>query len=231
MINKNKIISVITARKGSTRIKNKNLKIFCGKPLIYWSILVSKKSKYIDKTYVTSDDPKILKYALKLKCEIVKRGKNLSNNTVMNDAAVVDVLKRYGKHFDLCVFLQPTSPLRLVRDIDKAIEKFYLTKCDSLLSVMKNKHFKFLWSKDKSNYYSPINYDLKKRPTSQKAETQYQENGSIYLTKVKLFLKYKNRLVGKKQIFEMPEWQFGETDTIEEFLKMHKIFRKKINYK
>ena len=67
----------------------------------------------------------------------------------MNDAAVVDVLKRYGKHFDLCVFLQPTSPLRFVRDIDKAIEKFYLTKCDSLLSVMKNKHFKFLWSKEK----------------------------------------------------------------------------------
>ncbi len=231
MIHKKKIISVITARKGSTRIKNKNLKLFNGKPLIYWSILVSKKSKYIDKTYVTSDDPKILKFALKMKCEIVKRGKNLSNNTVMNDAAVVDVLKRHGKNFHLCVFLQPTSPLRLVKDIDKSIEKFFLTKCDSLLSVMKNEHFKFLWRKDKTNYYSPINYDVKKRPTSQKAESQYQENGSIYLTKVKLFLKYKNRLVGKKQIYEMPEWQFGETDTKEEFLKLQKTFKKKINYR
>jgi CMP-N-acetylneuraminic acid synthetase len=231
MIKKKKIISVITARKGSTRIKNKNLKIFCGKPLIYWSILVSKKSKYVDKTYVTSDDPKILKFALKMKCEIVKRGKNLSNNTIMNDAAVVDVLKKYGKQFHLCVFLQPTSPLRFVKDIDKSIEKFFSSKCDSLLSVMKNEHFKFFWGKNKSNFFSPINYDIKKRPRSQSAESQYQENGSIYLTKVKLFLKNKNRLVGKKQIYEMPGWQFGETDTKADFTKLQKIFKKYIRYK
>ena len=69
-----------------------------------------------------------------MKCEIVKRGKNLSNNTVMNDAAVVDVLKRHGKNFHLCVFLQPTSPLRLVKDIDKSIEKFFNKVRQSFIS-------------------------------------------------------------------------------------------------
>jgi N-acylneuraminate cytidylyltransferase len=66
---------------------------------------------------------------------------------------------------------------------------------------------------------------------SQRAESQYQENGSIYLTKVKLFLKNKNRLAGKKQIYEMPEWQFGEIDIKADFKKLQKIFKKKIRYK
>ena len=81
MYKNKRIISVITARKGSTRIKNKNLKIFCSKPLVYWSMLISKKSKFIDKTFVSSDDSKILKLAKEMKCETVLRGKRLSNNT------------------------------------------------------------------------------------------------------------------------------------------------------
>tara|TARA_A100001015_G_C14886201_1_gene670536 strand:+ start:184 stop:501 length:318 start_codon:yes stop_codon:yes gene_type:complete len=105
MFKNKRIISVITARKGSTRIKNKNLKLFCSKPLIYWSMLVSKKSKFIDKTYVSSDDPKILKLANKMKCETVLRGRKLSNNTIMPDFAVIDVLKKFGGPYDIVVFL------------------------------------------------------------------------------------------------------------------------------
>ena len=64
MINSNRVICVIPARKGSTRIKNKNIINFYKKPLIYWSILSAKKSKYIDNVFVTSDNDKILKIAI-----------------------------------------------------------------------------------------------------------------------------------------------------------------------
>ncbi len=231
MFKNKRIISVITARKGSTRIKNKNLKLFCSKPLIYWSMLVSKKSKFIDKTYVSSDDPKILKLANKMKCETVLRGRKLSNNTIMPDFAVIDVLKKFGGPYDIVVFLQPTSPLRLVDDIDNAIKKFINTKCDSLLSVIKFNDFKFIWKKEKnSKYFSPVNYSLNNRPMSQKL-SQFYENGSLYITNIKKFLKFKNRLIGKKQIYEMKDWQASEIDTIADFKRCEKIFKKKIKIK
>lgn len=231
MFKNKRIISVITARKGSTRIKNKNLKLFCNRPLVYWSMLVSKKSKFIDKTYVSSDDPKILKLANKMKCETVLRGKKLSNNTIMPDFAVIDVLKKFGGPYDIVVFLQPTSPLRLIDDIDNAIKKFINTKCDSLLSVIKFNDFKFIWKKEKnSKYFSPVNYSLNNRPMSQKL-SQFYENGSLYITNIKKFLKFKNRLIGKKQIYEMKDWQASEIDTIADFKRCEKIFKKKIKIK
>ena len=231
MFKNKKIISIIPARKGSTRIKNKNLKLFCNKPLIYWSMLVSKKSKFIDKTYVSSDDPKILKLANKMKCETVLRGKKLSNNTIHADFAVIDVLKKFGKTYDIIIFLQPTSPLRLITDIDNAIKKFVNTKCDSLLSVIKFNEFKFIWKKKKnSKFFSPVNYSLKKRPMSQKL-SQFYENGSLYITNVKKFLKSKNRLIGKKQIYEMKDWQAREIDTIADFKKCEEIFKRRVRIK
>ena len=66
---KSKIIfSIILARKNSQGIKNKNLKIVNGKPLIYWSIKSSKNSKLVNKTFVSSDSKKILNYSKKNWC-------------------------------------------------------------------------------------------------------------------------------------------------------------------
>ena len=60
------IHAIILARGGSKTIKNKNLKKINGKPLIYWSIKDSLKSKAILKTWVSSDNEKILNYSKKM---------------------------------------------------------------------------------------------------------------------------------------------------------------------
>ena len=57
-----KRLAIIPARGGSKRIKNKNLKNFFGKPLIYYSILAAKKSKIFSEIHVSADSKKILKY-------------------------------------------------------------------------------------------------------------------------------------------------------------------------
>ena len=54
-----KILAIIPARKGSKGLKDKNIKRFAGKPLIYWSIKSAKKSKYINKIIVSTDSKKI----------------------------------------------------------------------------------------------------------------------------------------------------------------------------
>ena len=59
---KNKLtknIAIITARKNSKRIKNKNIKIFNKKPLIYWTIKTALKSKLFDKVFVSTDSKKL----------------------------------------------------------------------------------------------------------------------------------------------------------------------------
>jgi CMP-N,N'-diacetyllegionaminic acid synthase len=209
---KKKIVAIIPARGGSERIKNKNIKFFFNKPLIVWTILAAKKSKFIDEIYVTSDDFKILKISKKYGIGCIKRPKSLSNDIIMPDAAVLHAFKKIGKVFDYIVTLQPTSPLRQSTDIDRAIAIIIKNNGDSLLSGFKT--HPFIWKKIK-NIYKP-NYNINKRPRSQDFE-RYQENGSIYITKSKIFIKNKNRLGGKIIISEMDRYSSLDIDTIKDF--------------
>ena len=61
-----KTLAIIPARKGSKRVKNKNLKLFYGKPLICWTIEESLKSKKIDHIYISTDCLKIKKLVEKI---------------------------------------------------------------------------------------------------------------------------------------------------------------------
>ena len=81
---KNKLtknIAIITARKNSKRIKNKNIKIFNKKPLIYWTIKTALKSKLFDKVFVSTDSKKIKNISEKAGAEVLyPRPKNLSGD-------------------------------------------------------------------------------------------------------------------------------------------------------
>ena len=65
-MNNSSTIIVIAARGNSKGIKKKNLIKFCGKPLLYWTIIQAKKSKFKKNIYVSSEDEKILKFSRKL---------------------------------------------------------------------------------------------------------------------------------------------------------------------
>lgn len=70
---KKTFISIILARGGSKGIKNKNLVKIKNKPLIFWTIKDSLKSKKIKSTWVSSDSKKILKYSAKCGSNIIER--------------------------------------------------------------------------------------------------------------------------------------------------------------
>ena len=67
MIYNKKVLAIIPARAGSKGLKNKNIKIFNKKPLIYWTVKQAKNSKYIDRIYVSTDSKKILNKIKKYK--------------------------------------------------------------------------------------------------------------------------------------------------------------------
>ncbi len=163
MILGKKIIAIIPARSGSKRLKFKNIKIFNGKPLFIWSMLSAQKSKYIDKIYLSTDSKKINEIAKKNGFMINKlRAKKLAIDKARSSDLISDILYKVKSKFDFFILLQPTSPLRHIRDIDFAIKKLIYKKNKSLISVnsfnnkingaiyiqnvnhfMKNKKFKY----------------------------------------------------------------------------------------
>ena len=112
-------IAIIPARGGSKRIKNKNIKIFYGKPIIYWSIINLLKTKLFKKIYVSTDS-KIIKQSLNnIKCEILfPRPKYLSNdytNTLEVIKYEINQIENDNIKNICCMY--PASPLTSARDI------------------------------------------------------------------------------------------------------------------
>ena len=89
------IMAIIPARGGSKGIPLKNLKLLNGKPLIEYSINASRKSKFITRTIVSSDHPKILNRAQKLGAEILKRPKNLATDSSQLEPIVEHCLNHF----------------------------------------------------------------------------------------------------------------------------------------
>lgn len=91
------IVTFIPARGGSKGIKNKNILKINKKPLIFYSIDISKKIKLINETYVSSDSNKILKISKDLGAKIIKRPKKISEDGSTDIEAFKHFYQNYEK--------------------------------------------------------------------------------------------------------------------------------------
>lgn len=139
MVNNKTVLAIVPARKDSKRLKLKNLRIFRGNPLFYWPLILSKKSKHIDKVVFTTDCESMYSKAKK-NFQILNytRPKNLAKNDSLARDVILDVLKKISFKFDYFIYLQPTSPLRTVRDIDNSLKMIEAKKGNTLVSVTEN---------------------------------------------------------------------------------------------
>ena len=206
------IACIITARKNSKRIKNKNLLKIGKLDLVSHSIEHAKKTKKINYIAVTSDSNEILKIAEKRGVIGIKRPKKLSSNYSKSEDAIIHaynfLLKKFKTKIDIIVFLQPTSPLRSEIDIAKAINQFLRNKSDSMFSASLFKNH--IW--EIHGKLRPINYDFKNRTFEQQKKDQVNENGSFYIFKPKILLNNFNRLGGKIDYFLMDSYKHLQID-------------------
>tara|TARA_E500000178_G_scaffold327210_2_gene356104 strand:+ start:1193 stop:1774 length:582 start_codon:yes stop_codon:yes gene_type:complete len=136
MISGKKFIAIVPARIGSKRLKMKNLREFNGKPLFLWSMMSAKKSKYIDRIYLSTDSKKINTIAFKNGFKIYNlRSKKLSTDKTTSSELILNIFSRIKEKFDFFILLQPTSPLRQSTDIDYAIKRIVQKNKKSLVSV------------------------------------------------------------------------------------------------
>lgn len=179
-----KIVVIIPARGGSKRLPGKNIKMMNGKPMIAYSIEAGRQSKYIDRIIVSTDDDEIADVSKEYGAEVLMRPSELAQD----DTASMPVFKHVHEHLlsenyvaDTYVILQPTSPLRTVKDIDDAIGIFIEKECYSVIGVYLNPHpIEWLYS-IKKGLMVPTSKDCVVR--SQDAEKLYLLNGAIFVAR------------------------------------------------
>ena len=189
MLRNKKFLAIILARGGSKRLPRKNIMNLNGLPLIGYTINAAKKSSYIDKIVVSSDDDEILSISKKFGAQIIKRPNKFATDTSSSFDAIKHVIENV-KNYDYILLLQPTSPLRTTKDIDLSIELLFEKKADAIISVCEVEHSP-LWTNpidDSLSMESFINEEaINKR--SQDLQKYFRPNGAIYLCDVKRLLK------------------------------------------
>lgn len=224
---KNDCAIFIPARAGSKTIKNKNLINFCGKPLICWTIEQALNTKFYNHIYVSSDSNKILKIAEKYKVNLIKRPQNISGDNAQTELAMEHFVNKSNKKYKYIILLQPTSPLRHSKDIEKALKHMIKQKKKSLFSACLFSDLT-MWNK-KNRVFKSYNYDYENRKPRQKESTYIIENGSIYISTVSNLLKNKNRLVKNSiSYYIMNKLQLFEIDDYADLSVCKKIFINKI---
>lgn len=219
-IGKNRIICLIPARKGSKRIKDKNLKNINGKPLIYYACNAANISE-INKIYLATSSEKIVSKSKNYgNVKIFYRTKNSEKDKASTENLIKEFINK-NSNFDIMILLQCTNIFIKKKSLKNAINKFLAKKYDSMLSVVRSNHF--LWKSTNNNTITPLNYDPRKRPRSQSLKNNFIENGSFYIFKKKGFLKNNCRLFGKIGYYVMSAESIHEIDTYHDLKIVKKL--------
>lgn len=181
-------IAIITARSGSKGLKDKNIKLLAGKPLLAYSIEAAKKSEVFNTIMVSTDSSVYADVSKKYGAEVpFLRSKETSQDDAGSWDVVREVLLNYlklGKKFDTVCLLQPTSPLREAVDIVNGYNEMLEKDADSITAVCEMDHSP-LWSMMLPDDLSLAEYKINSKDVPrQKLATYYRVNGALYIRSI-----------------------------------------------
>lgn len=178
-----KAIAIITARGGSKRIPRKNIKEFCGKPIIAYSIEAAKESGCFDEIMVSTDDEEIAAIARQYGANVpFMRSEATSNDyavtaDVVNE--VVDEYRKLGKTFDIICCIYPTAPFIRPERLAEGIRMIQSGECDAITPVVK---FSYPPQRGfiEENGFLRYKYPEYQKSRSQDLEPMYHDVGQYY---------------------------------------------------
>lgn len=182
-------IAVIPARSGSKGLKDKNIRMLNGKPLLAYSVEAAIQSGAFDVIHVSTDSEQYAGIAKKYGADVpFLRNKETSTDDATTWDAMRYVLREYEKRghvFDSITVLQPTSPLRTATDIKEALDFFDSKNANMVSSVCEMDHSP-LWSNVLPEDCSMEQFEDEKIAymPRQKLPTYYRENGAVFIVKV-----------------------------------------------
>ena len=219
-----KTIAFIPVRGGSKSIPLKNIKPFCGKPLVCWNIEALETCPKIDQVVVVTDSDEIWTTVEKQnykKTILYRRSAENACDTASTESVMLEYIHDAKlAEENIFMLVQATSPLTETIHFSEALQMYSKGEYDSILTCVRN--FRFFWNEDGTS----MNYDYMNRPRRQNFSGMLMENGAFYINTVKNILDNGNRLGGKIGIYEMPEYTATEIDEPDDWIILEKLMRK-----
>lgn len=200
---KPKILAIIPARSGSKAILKKNIKPLCGKPLIEYTFHAAKKSKWLDRILLSTDDSTIADMGRRNEIEVpFLRPKELAEDNTPTLPVIQHAVRFLEENEnykpDYVVILQPTSPLRKAIHIDEALQILMETGADSVVSVteLPHNHNPYSLMKIEKGRLMPFMEESEKYTQRQIKPVFYARNGAaVYAFKYETLMQ-KNSIYG-----------------------------------
>lgn len=220
---KNQYCCIIPARKGSKRIKNKNIILINKKPIISYSISTAKKTGLFKKIIVSTDSNKIAKISKKYGAVVpFLRSKKLSDDKTSTMDVLIDTIRK-NKISDEYVFLiYATNPLINKSDITKSFKYLKKLKGDCLISAKEyqSSPLRMLEKRKKNNFYK-FKFKKYQKKNSQDLKKYHYDSGSFYIFKTKELLRKKDFLPKKVVLYKLKKYSSIDLNDYEDlnFLK------------
>lgn len=221
-----KTIAFIPVRGGSKSIPLKNIKPFCGKPLVCWNIEALEKCSEVHEVVVATDSDEIWNTVEKRKYKktrLYRRSPENANDTSSTESVMLEYISHAKLEGDtIFMLVQATSPLTESRHFTEALQMYAEGDFDSIITCVRN--YRFFWNEDGTS----MNYDYMHRPRRQNFKGMLMENGAFYINTVRNILSNGNRLSGKIGIYEMPEYTATEIDEPDDWTILENLMRKHV---
>ncbi len=217
-----KNLAIIPARSGSKGLKDKNIKLLAGLPLIAHSIICAQKSGIFDVIHVSTDSENYAEIAKDYGASVLfLRKPELSTDTASTWDVVISSLaefKTMGHKFDTVSVLQPTSPLRIAKDIQDGYALYEEKNANAVVSVSEMEHSP-LWCNKLDDSLSLDNFIPKEliNKGRQQLEKYYRINGALYIVDTNFLDKTFNLFSEKCYAYIMPQERSVDIDSGTDF--------------
>lgn len=212
-------IAIITARGGSKRIHRKNIRDFCGKPIITYSIEAALQSGLFDEVMVSTDDEEIAATAKNAGAQVPFMRSDVSaGDYASTDDVLMEVLLAYkerGREFDSFCCLYPTAPFVTAQKLQTAMKM--LEKADSVMPVAA-----FSFPPQRCMVLNEEGQLRMKWPEyattrSQDLEPYYHDCGQFYCCRTAPFMEYKTTDMPRMAPIIMSELEVQDIDNLDDW--------------
>lgn len=214
------VLAIIPARGGSKGVPGKNIRDINGKPLIAYNIEAAKASRRVTRVAVSTDCPDIERVSKAYGAEVVRRPKEISDDTASSESALNHVLGQLKETEDYApdaiAFMQCTVPTTRGEHLDKGLTKLFEEDLDCCFAAIP--FDKFLWRPGQPEGFAEgINHDhTKQRLRRQDLPEQVLETGAFYLMRTSSYLAHQNRFCGKTKYVILGGVEMLDIDTLQD---------------
>lgn len=210
-----KTLAIITARGGSKRIPRKNIKEFCGKPIMAYSVEACVQSGVFDTVMVSTEDEEIAQIGKKYGAQVPfyrseKTAGDFANTNDVIDEVIAEYEKR-GEFFDFIACIYPTAPFITAERIRDAVNKLSESDADSLIPVV---GFSFPPQRGMEIVDGCLRlvYPQYRDTRSQDLTPHYHDAGQFYIMRTESYKKTGRIMAGKILPFVLSEMEVQDID-------------------